>query len=263
MSRDSRAGRIYRCFAPPQQWQADGIALASEERHHLTRVLRVRKNDPVVVFDGAGREMDARLADVEKGMLQGVAAPRQHEPSPCELWLFQAVPKGSRMDWIVEKSVELGVHALFPILTRRGVVRAENEDRQHARLARWRRLAVNAARQCGAAWIPRIEAMLSGQALWSQAAAAETLLLACTDPGSLPMRVAVDRAAQDRPRSIGLMIGPEGDWTDEEVGKAREIGAVPVGFGPRILRVDTAALYGLSVLRCRFFDELYACHDND
>ena len=251
MSRKCEPSRRYRCYAEPSAWDGSRVALSAEEWHHLHRVLRAKAGDAVTVFDGQGREADARISSGGSGVLETAGAVRTRKPPACTLILTQALPKSRGMDGIVEKATELGVGVIRPIVSDRAIMRPDSSKRE-ACGERWRRIALNAARQCGTAWTPRVHPVEPFETALADVMRADVVFLGCTDAGSAPLRLAMEQRAAPAPATVGLMIGPEGDWTDDEVACAVAAGAIPVSFGSRILRVETAALFGLSVLASRF-----------
>ncbi len=224
-----------RLYLPPDAWPpADAAAPRAvcdgATAHRIAAVLRLRPGDALRVFDGAGRERAARVetasrAHVELALLDAVVG--LPEP-PVDVVLACAFPRGNRGDWIVEKATEVGVAQLVPVAAGRAVL-----DPGAGRLERWRRIAIEAAEQCGRAVLPRIGGAPPADALHLVA-----------DPGApLPLRDALARVPQ-APGAILLSIGPEGGWSDAERAAFDAHGAVAVSLGPRILRVETAAIVG-------------------
>lgn len=214
------------------------IELPDAIAHHAARVLRLRDGDTVVLFDGAGGEYPATLRIAGKTVHAETGA---HHPREAELagglTLVQGLPSGDKMDWIVEKAVELGVRQLVPIAAQRSVLQL-NGDRQDKRLAHWRRIAVAASEQCGRNRLMRIEPV-APLARWLETPAAARRLL-CHPEGGAPLK-----AALGDPRGVGsiaLLVGPEGGWSDAERQAARAAGVVTASFGPRVLRAETAGL---------------------
>jgi 16S rRNA (uracil1498-N3)-methyltransferase len=247
-----------RCFVEPARWRGTDLRPDPEAEHHLLDVLRVRPGDEVIVFDGAGREARARVVVARhpdgrrRVRLELTAAARQAELHPRPVTLVQAVPKGGRMDWIVEKAAELGVSAIWPVLTERTVTRLDARKAAERR-ERWRRIARGAARQCGSAWIPDVRTPRPFDEAVSEWQGAGLALIASLAPGARPFREVAAECAASPPRAAALLIGPEGDFTAEETARARAAGAIPVSFGERVLRVETAALFGLSLLVYELF----------
>lgn len=244
-----------RCFLAADAWSAEA-PLAPEESRHLLRVLRSRPGDPVTVFDGCGRRAPARLIAAARGGLAclrlDLAAAETQSPPPVRIILAQALPKHNLMDGIVQKAVELGAAAVWPLLTER-VVAAGDAARQSAKAERWRKIAREAARQCGTDWIPEVRAPAAFPALSSEIRACHRCFIGALTPGAAPFRAAA-AAARPAPPGAALMIviGPEGDLAPSEIEQLQSAGGIPVSFGGTVLRVETAALYGLSLMHYEF-----------
>lgn len=239
---------MHRCFAEADSWRDGQVSLSQEESVHLSRVLRARAGDPATVFDGQGRVSPAEVIDASpRASRLRLTGPATQHPRPTpSITLVQAIPKGAHMDQIVEKATELGVAGIAPVLTERTVRRPAGDPNE-----RWTRIAVNAAKQCGTPWVPSVrrpEPLAS--TLSSLAQNVDLLLVGSLEKDSGNLSSAL-RAGGKHDR-IGLIIGPEGDLTAGEYKAARDAGAVPVSFGALVLRVETAAIYGLSVLRYEF-----------
>ncbi len=208
------------------------VRVAGDEAHHLLKVLRARVGENYGLFDGRGREVAAQVVDLgrREALLRIVdeIVPRR----PCrDVLLCTALPRGRRMEWLVEKCTEAGVGGVQPLVTARGArERVSAND-----LRRWQRAAVEAAKQCGRADVPRVASPVALPEALTACAARTAFVL---DPGA-------GGALHDRLPSggaVALLIGPEGGFDDAESALARERGAVPVALGPLILRVETAAV---------------------
>jgi 16S rRNA (uracil1498-N3)-methyltransferase len=232
--------------------------LAAEESHYLLHVLRLRAGERVNVFDGRGRDADATLSAGPAGGGRAKRAgecqvelqltnTRTRPPPAPEITLLQALPKAARMDWILEKATELGIRAIQPLITQR-VVGAEGRGREDGKADRWRRVVLSAARQCNTVWVPEVLPLKSFAEYESSLPAFDLVIFGCLTEAARPLRDVL-RSYEDRPpRRVALLIGPEGDFTPDETRSALTAGVVPVTFGSRVLRVETAALFGLSVL---------------
>ena len=242
-----------RCYVPPAAWGATVLVPPADEAHHLLDVLRLREGDTVEVFDGAGRRGTARLAggsgDTRCTLepIQSAAAP----PRSRQVTLVQAIPRGKRMDWLVEKATELGAAAIRPARTARVVTRPEGKAARKRR-ERWQTIARNAARQCGTPWLPEVAPIASYEAALDAAAGLDLLLVGSLGGTTRPLRDALRDGPAAHATTIGIIIGPEGDLTAAELAAARDRGAVPVSFGPLVLRVETAALFALSAVLYEF-----------
>lgn len=212
----------------------DRLRLPEHEAHHALRVRRVRVGEVVTLFDGSGGEADARVVAVGPEGVEVECIRRHTRAVGGELHLAVAVPKGPRADWMVEKLAELGVAALLPLRTARAVVIPSDE-----KLARWRRKAAEAAKQCRSACEMRIEPVAALPSVLTQSAAGRQLLVADPGPGAVPL-LEVWRAESLRPALV--VVGPEGGLTESELALLREAGATSVTLGENILRIETAAL---------------------
>lgn len=237
-----------RCFVNPADWQQAVVRLGCDDSHHLTDVLRVGVGHRLVVCDGQGGEAAAEILELASGHVVARILERKHQPEAgVMVTLIQSVPKAQKMDWIIQKATEIGVWSIIPVMTDRGVVKLEDE-RADKRTDRWQRIAVEAAKQCRTAWIPRVQPVEPLAAVLGRPLPFEVLLIGSLEPDAIPLRRCMRELRMRSPGSVGLMIGPEGDFSPREFELARKTGALPVGYGTQVLRVETAAIYGLCVL---------------
>ena len=240
----ARGGRVPRLFAGVELRPGMMIALPEGPSHHATRVLRLGAGDPLILFDGRGGEYEARIASTPRGRVAvEVLAWRQIErESPLAATLVQGVPSGDKMDFIIQKAVELGVAAIQPVLTARSVVRF-SAGRGIAKLAHWQRIVSAACEQCGRNRIPEIRGAVPLQAY-------------CAGPHETPSRVLLSPRGNARladvaataGRAVVLAAGPEAGFGPEDETLLVKAGFVPVRLGPRVLRAETAALAALAAL---------------
>ncbi len=239
---------IPRCFVDPETWQEPLIRLGPDDAHHWMDVLRVREGDQAVVSDGRGGEAVGEVAGLSGGRVTvRVVERRRQDSSAAAVMLIQAIPKAQKMEWIIQKATELGVWSILPVMTERGVVKLDDERAEH-RTARWQRIAVEAAKQCRTAWIPKVEPVVRFKALMESGPKVDVMLMGSLEADTVPLKQCLADLKVRRPNSVALLIGPEGDFSPAEIQAARSAGAIPVSYGTRVLRVETAALYGLSVL---------------
>lgn len=224
---------------------ADFPLLAKENLAHL-RVLRLRDGELVELFDGAGSARVFRWSAAESRL--AAEAPIRRIAAYKPFILFACVTKGSRWDWTIEKVTELGVTRIVPVISDRTIVRIAPDERL-AKVERWRRIAIDAARQSDAMWVPEIVEPVSFAEALPLVKATTCFVGALTTPPPPPLLVARSQcAAADLQKPIATFIGPEGDFTPEELRQLLEI-AIPTGFGNTILRAETAAIFAVSVLR--------------
>ncbi len=223
--------------------------MRDEAANHVARVLRLDVGDALTVFDGEGAEYIARIAAISRGEVRIV--PGERRANECEsrlrLTLVQGVSRGERMDWVVQKAVELGVTRIVPVLTERSVVRLDAAQ-AHGKQRHWRGIAVSACEQSGRGYLPQITAAVPLDA-W----------LAGLPPGGLKVLPSLDGAAglaslPPLAREVLVLIGPEGGLSDSEAAAALRSGFRPVRLGPRVLRTETAAVVALALLQQRFGD---------
>lgn len=217
--------------------------LTGDEARHLAAVMRARAGDEVTLFDGSGCEFTGRVQAIRKQAVEIEIVERRSvsRELPRPLTLAVALPKGERQKWLVEKATELGVTRLVPLATERGVAQPVE-----AALDRLRRTVIEASKQCGRNQLMEIAAPVAARALFSQASTADERLIA--DPGGQPL------AATAVVTGAGILaaIGPEGGFGPAELTAAREAGWQPVSLGPRILRIETAAIALAAWAGCRF-----------
>jgi 16S rRNA (uracil1498-N3)-methyltransferase len=242
-----------RFYIPPHAWNPDRLALDAGEMHHALDVLRVKAGDRATVFNGQGVEATVEFAKVDRDRitLRKIQVSKT-APVACEITLAQAVPKGKNMDLIVEKATELGASVIAPLLSERTVVRCD-EDEALSKREKWQRVAIEAAKQCGRNWLPRVAKPVPPKEFFGQGEKYELMLIASLQPGAVSVKQVLGELAPKRPRNALVLVGPEGDFTPAEVNLAQSHGCRPISLGPIILRTETAAIYCLSVLAHELF----------
>jgi len=242
---------MHRFYLPPTDWNTPTPSLDASESHHALDVLRLTANDRVVVFDGRGGEATAQITALagktaHLKILQKTTTP----PLACAITLAQAVPKGKNMDFIIQKAVELGAARIAPLISDRTVVQLDEGD-AIKKLTKWRETALEACKQCGQNRIPEVLAPRSPKAFFESGERFDLQLIASLQPDARKIKDVL--AEQPAPRTVCVLVGPEGDFTPAELALAKSNGCQPVTLGPIILRTETAALYCLSVLAHELF----------
>jgi 16S rRNA (uracil1498-N3)-methyltransferase len=241
----------HRFYLPPDQCRGRTLLLAGSEGHHALHVVRVRSGDRTTVLDGAGQEFLCEVAGAEDNQVSlKILEKRSQPPPPCEITLLQALPKGKLIESIIQKATELGAARIVPLLSERVVVRLDAAE--GARKAeKWQAVAVEAIKQCGTAWLPRVELPVTPKQLLARGERFELSLIGSLQPDAHHPREyleAFQREHDRNPKSIGVWVGPEGDFTLSELQAAQASGVKPITLGRLVLRADTAAVYCLSVL---------------
>lgn len=239
-----------RIYAPPEAFCDGGLELEGERLRHLRSVLRLGPGDEFLATDGAGAEYRVRVEhlgrDRGRGLVLARAAPLRE--SALNLVLAQALPKGDRFSFVLEKAAELGVSGIRPLISERTVAAG---GAGAAAPARWRRILESAVAQSGRTRLPVVHPPCSFEEMIADPSPPELRLL-FWEHASDGLREVVDSRAA--PRSVLVAIGPEGSWSEQEVQQAQQAGFAVVRFGPRILRTDTAGLAALAVLQSRWGD---------
>lgn len=241
--------RLTRVHAPGPLTTGGLHTIGGDAANHIARVLRLERGDPLILFDGRGGEYAARIEGFHKGSVIVSVAEQSTviRESPLFLTLAQAVSRGERMDWVVQKATELGVSRIVPVLTERTVVKLDAKQAQR-KLLHWQGIATAACEQSGRDRIPAIHAPLAlAELLGGVDGHATRVLLSPT--GSL--RIA-ELARRDG--GIIVLIGPEGGLTETEQRATLAAGFTAVRLGPRVLRTETAAVAALTLLQHRFGD---------
>jgi 16S rRNA (uracil1498-N3)-methyltransferase len=262
-----------RFYLPPESCADDVLRIEGREAHHALHVLRVKRGEPVVVLDGAGHEFLCEIADASREAVTLCVRQKNFVPPPsCQITLMQAVPRGKIIESIIQKSVELGAHRIVPLLTERVVTHLNEKERAHKQ-EKWQQVAIEAIKQCGLAWLPEIETPKTIEEALSRRNAglrpgSSGIQHAQPAPGSSPSAFDLSlvgslQAGRRHPRecfqefqakhgrlpqNVAAWIGPEGDFTLDELKAIQAGGALPISLGRLVLRVETAAIYCLSIL---------------
>jgi 16S rRNA (uracil1498-N3)-methyltransferase len=250
-------------YTPPRTLSADTVTLSTAESHHLARVLRVEAGQELTLFDGQGTRVEGVVDSVTKKEVTVRVTSRETVPPPAvEITLIQAVCKPDRFELILQKATELGVRRIQPVITKNASLPAGKIDKM---AERGNVIIRNAAQQCGTAWLPVFQGLEKIEQILPSIGKFDVAFIGSLHPEAKPFKEAFRslasagwkpaiRTAGFQPAfRVALLIGPEGDFTKEEVDAAVAAGAIPVTFGTQILRTETAAIFGLSVLAYELF----------
>ena len=245
-----------RFYVPPSAFAADeqSVFLGADETRHAHDVLRLHPGDEVYIFDGEGKEVRCTLREFvrDRAALDVFEEVEPARPeSPVDLTLAVALLKHEKFDLVIQKTTELGVIRIVPIESDRADVKLRSNEDPLKRVTRWRRIALEAAKQSGRARVPEISAPLSFESLVKQPIANETIRLMFSEREGNSLSGAVENA---QTRRVVALVGPEGGWTNQEIELARENGWRIVTLGGRTLRAETAAIAVVALLQNRLGD---------
>ena len=241
---------MFHFFVSPENITADEVVIVGGDVNHIKNVLRMKTGEKFVANDGNGasyccsvREIydDRIVAGIEDGQLMS-------NELPVRLVLFQGLPKGDKMELIIQKAVELGVSDIYPVEMSRCVVKLDDKKKK-SKTARWQSISESAAKQSGRTVIPEIHEPLPYVQALKEAEGFDLLLVPyeCADS----MAALKEKISQVKENmTIGIFIGPEGGYEEKEIEKAKEVGGEIVSLGKRILRTETASIAALAI--CMF-----------
>lgn len=231
-----------RFFLEPDCW-GEGAELSGDEARHCSRVMRLQAGDRIEVFDGRGRGAGAVIRVVARDRVAVELGEERFEPEArVGVMLTQAILKGRAMEWVIQKAVELGATEIRPLRSARVIGKPGGE-----RLDKWRKIALEACKQCGRWRVPEILPVAEFPEVLSTVGD-RARAMGALRPAAVPFRSWLEESAGVR--NYELLVGPEGDFTDGETDRAIESGFRPCSLGPQVLRSETAALFGLSALSC-------------
>lgn len=231
-----------------QQIQGDRATITGNEFIHITRVLRLGINDSIILFDDDQTEYECRILEINKKQIavEIIESYKNSKESFLEINLFQSVPKGSKIDLIIQKTTELGVNTITPIKTQRGLVQETRKTE------RWEKIALEACKQCGRSNPPDIKSFIDYKNIIDYVLTDDlTLLFYENKKTNLKDELSELKRIYKR---VNIIIGPEGGFTEMEIQHAERSGINIVGIGPRILRVETASIAAVTAIQYHFGD---------
>ncbi len=235
--------KVVRIFQSGLFLPGDTVQLSHESAHHVARVLKMSVGDAITLFNGQNHESRGEISSIDKKnvsvCIESSAEVSRESPKPIHL--AQCLSKGERMEWVIQKSVELGIASITPVISERVVVRLDAK-RMEKKQKQWEAIAIAACEQCGRNQIPIIYPPTSFENYLQQCQAVIKLIL---EPNSRHNWRAFDFSAKD----IALLIGPEGGFSQNEVALARKHAFQALCLGPRVLRTETAAIAAISILQ--------------
>lgn len=232
-----------RFFTEPQNISG-GIAEIFEDSKHIEKVLRMSCGDEIIVFDGSGTEYKARLISIEKSVCKAQIleeTPSLSEPD-TKISLFQGLPKSGKMETIIQKAVELGVYEIVPVMMERCVTRINNKAAGEEKAKRWNKVSVEAVKQCGRGMIPKVHEPVTFKQAVEMMKSLQVPLMPYEVLGHEGQH-GLKEILSSNPEAVtfGIMVGPEGGFSDSEAAYAVKSGIKAIGLGRRILRTETVA----------------------
>jgi len=238
-----------RFYVGPGEW-GESPTLAGDEAHHCVRVMRKKAGDEVAVFDGKGRHGVARIVEASKSeVILEIISSSQSKPLVPDLEIAVGVPKGKSFEFVLQKAVEMGVTTVQPLMSAQGNVRFGKKEGR-AKREKWERVVLEACKQCGQDFLPEVRDPLDVSEYLAQVDPGSSRFVGALLPGVRPFRDAL--AAGPGSGKIVVMIGPEGDFSEEEYERILGAGFTGVSLGNLILRTETAVFWMVAAVRYQF-----------
>jgi len=242
---------MHRFFCPPENINKEYIVIDDKkEMHHIRDVLRLKLNDGILIFDGAGKEYSGIIKEIKKEYVKVkiTSEKKLDKKKDINITLACAIPKKGRFDYIVEKVTELGVDKIIPLETTRTII-SLNEKHRDVKLNHWRQVAISSSKQCRGSFLPEVEYVRKFSEAILRAKDYDLCLFFCLEGKKRKIK---DALKDFKKGKIIIFIGPEGDFTSEEIALAKKYGCQFACLGSRVLKVDTAAISVISVINSLF-----------
>ena len=242
-------------FVTPDQVKGDLIFVEGSDVNHMKNVLRMRIDEEVTISDGNNRQYLCKIKeyDNEEAILHIVEEMNTDTELPSRIYLFQGLPKQDKMELIVQKCVELGVYQVIPVATKRCVVKLDDKKAKK-KIERWQQIAESGAKQSGRGIIPEVKPVMNFKDALDYAKSLEGVLIPYEKAEGMNKTREIIKGLKGK-KSVGIFIGPEGGFDEQEIEAAMNSGVEPVTLGRRILRTETAGLTMLSILMFEFEEE--------
>lgn len=238
-----------RRFYTDPQFISELSAEIYEDAPHIAKVLRMKPDDKILLFDGTGYEYEAVLTSVDKDICRAnIISKKYSEQEPSiKVYIFQGLPKSDKMESIIQKSAELGVYEIIPVNTERCVVKLDKK-KQDDKIKRWNKVSTEAAKQCGRGILPKIKPVISFKDAVNISRELDLVIMPYEELGHMGVSNLKSVLKNTDAKSIGIIIGPEGGFSPEEASFAEKSGVIMTGLGKRILRTETVAPALLSII---------------
>lgn len=245
---------MQRYFVPREQMEAEQVRLTGDDAHHLVKVMRAEPGDEIICSNGIDREVLARVASIDRNevIARVVNELAMESEAAVEVWVAQSLPKGDKLETVIQKCTELGAARFLPFISERTVV-AYDAKKETKRLERWSKIIKEAAEQAHRNKVPDIDTPLTWKQLLKLLPEADLSLICYEKESGLSLRpllaqLAADASKAASPKRVLVMVGPEGGFTEREVQEAIAAGCHSVSLGRRILRTETAAMAALTCI---------------
>jgi 16S rRNA (uracil1498-N3)-methyltransferase len=242
---------MQRYFVEPDLFSHDEISIVGDDVHHIVNVMRAKEGDEILVSDGAGRSAKARLIrlSAKEVTAQVLELLEEQCELPIRVTIGQGLPKGEKMEWILQKGTELGAYSFFPFSSERTIVKLDAK-KEAKKLERWRKIVKEAAEQSHRAVLPKLLPPVSFREALKAADSYTRCCIAYEKEGGTTLHQVLDELKVDE--TLLVLIGPEGGFSPDEVELAEANGFLPISLGPRILRTETASQYVLACASYQF-----------
>ena len=244
-----------RFFVDRSQVQGEEIVIQGNDVNHIKNVLRMRPGDELSLSDGEGMDYFCKISSIERDEVRVNIENswNSYVELPVKLYLFQGLPKGDKMELIIQKAVELGVYEIIPVRTKRAIVKLDDK-KESKKITRWQQIAEGGAKQSGRGLIPEVKSVMNFAEALKYAASLDAALIPYEKAEGIEKTREIVHGLKGK-QSVAVFIGPEGGFDETEIEAAMSAGACPVTLGRRILRTETAGLTMLSILMFEFEEE--------
>ena len=241
---------MHRFYIHPSEFNNRPLILNQAEAKHARSVLRLREGDRTIVLNGEGKELLCEAHEVRSNSVKlNVIQENRIPPLNFDITLYQAITKGKTMDMIIQKATELGANKIVPVLSDRSVPDWD-KTKSTAKVEKWTSVSIESIKQCGSAWIPKIELPMKVSEAINDSRKSEISLIATLQSDAAHPRVHFNSFCSEKmrkPNKLAIWVGPEGDYTPAEINMIKAT-ALPISLGPLVLRSETAAIYCLAFL---------------
>lgn len=236
-----------RFFVNPTQIQDENAIISGEDVKHISKVLRLKNGDEITICNGQGRDYECIIRNINKEeVITEIISSHVSQTEPkVKITLFQGITKSDKMEFIIQKCVEMGIYRVVPIITERTVVKIEDQKKQNSKLARWQKISESAAKQSQRGIIPEIGSIITLKEALEQSKKIDCKVIAYEKEEENHLQnILTDFSGE----SIAIFIGPEGGFENNEIYLAKQNDIVPITLGKRILRTETAGLFLVSIM---------------